>query len=361
MKIMYLLFSFTVGGTEKLVTDICNEMSRQGHKIYLYIVNRYYSDEMLKGLSCDVEVQLQNRIPGQESIIKTMLRIERFVKAKQIEIIHCNSFDSPELLLLTRIIKPKAKIIYTVHDVRQWSRLNKLRSTYRNILCNRIIAISESVKQDIISYGAKASKVSVVYNAIDTTKFRSQKRKRNQDCIRIGNVARIVPYKKGQDILIKAVAKVRKQYPHIICIFAGDADETHQKDFEELKNLAVKLGVENCVKFIGSITDVPRLLRTLDIFILPSRFEGFGISLIEAMAMGIPSIASNLNGPSEIIGDEERGLLFPSEDVDTLAEKIVYAIEHKAETMKTAEIATSYVIEHFDIRNMCKELVRLYE
>lgn len=77
---MYLLFSFTVGGTEKLVTDICNEMSKRGHGVFLYIVNRYYSEDMLKGLNSHVTVKLQNRAPGQENIIKTMRKIERFVK-----------------------------------------------------------------------------------------------------------------------------------------------------------------------------------------------------------------------------------------------------------------------------------------
>lgn len=360
LKIMYLLFSFTVGGTEKLVTDICNEMSRIGHEVYLYIVNHYYSEDMLKGLSDDVKIQLQNRIPGQESIVKTILRIECFVKEQHIEIIHCNSLDSPELLALTRLLQPKIKVVYTIHDVRQWSQLNKLRSVYRNILCQRIIAISESVKQDIIFSGARASKVSVVYNAIDLSKFRPQEGKKHHDYIRIGNVARIVPDKKGQDILIKAVAMVREKYPQICCIFAGDADKSHQKSLEELKDAAIKLGVDDCVKFIGEITDVPEFLRTLDIFVLPSRFEGFGLSLVEAMAMRIPCIASNLNGPAEIIGNEERGLLFPSGDADALAKKLVYAIEHEAEMAKIAEIATNYVTEHFDIRNMCKELVRLY-
>lgn len=367
---MYLLFSFTVGGTEKLVTNICNEMNRQGQKVYLYIVNRYYSEDMLRGLVSGVKIQLQNRKPGHGNIIKVMWKIEQYVRQNQIEVIHCNSFDSPELLIFAKILHPSVRIVYTIHDVQQWNKLNKLRSMYRNLICSQIIAISKSVQHDIVSSGAKDSKVTVVYNAIDLEKFnrRNESQTNNKikglasigdrDVFIIGNVARIMPNKKGQDILINAFAKVKVQYPQIKCIFAGGADVENLKEFEELKLIAAQF--EGCIEFLGTVTDIPCFLKEIDLFVLPSRFEGFGIALIEAMALGIPCIASNLDGPAEIIGKEERGLLFTSEDVNALAEKIVYALEHYDEMLKVAKSAEVYVRNHFDIKNICRQLLSLY-
>lgn len=373
MRIMYLLFSFTVGGTEKLVSDICNEMNRLGHTVFLYIVNQHYSKEMLMNIELNVKIELQNRAVGKESVTKTIRKIEQFVKNNRIEIIHCNSFDSPELLFLTKIFHPTVKVIYTIHDVHQWCNLNRVRSVYRNLICTKIIAISDCVKRDIIKSGARLNKTIVVYNAINLTKFEKraiEKKFTGLTCFEssynkenlfvIGNVARIVPPKKGQDILVNAIAQVKEKYPQIRCIFAGEIPKEQQKELDDLKKLVKELNLKDEVQFAGNITDVPGFLSKLDLFILPSRFEGFGISLIEAMAMGIPCIASALDGPAEIVGKQERGLLFPPGNVDILAQKIEYAIEHYDEMLKAADVATKYVVNNFDIQDMCKQLEIIY-
>lgn len=374
LRIMYLLFSFTVGGTEKLVSDICNEMNRLGHTIFLYIVNQHYSKEMLMNIDLNVKIELQNRVVGKESVTKTIRKIEQFVKNNRIEIIHCNSFDSPELLFLAKIFHPSIKVIYTIHDVHQWHNLNRVRSVYRNLICTKIIAISDCVRRDIIKSGARLNKTIVVYNAINLTKFEERTIEKKftglicfeksssdkENLFVIGNVARIVPRKKGQDILVNAIAQVKEKYPHIRCIFAGEIPKEQQTEFNDLKKLVKELNLKDEIQFAGNVTDIPSFLSKLDLFVLPSRFEGFGISLIEAMAMGIPCIASALDGPAEIIGKQERGLLFPPENVDILAQKIEYAIEHYDEMLKVAGTTTKYVINNFDIQDMCKQLEVIY-
>lgn len=362
MKIMYLLFSFTVGGTEKLIVDTCNEMADQGNDIYLYIVNDYYSEDLLSCVNQKVNIVLQNR--KKESLIKTMFRIHQFIVKEKIDVVHCNSFNSPELLLLTKILCKKIKIVYTVHGLGQYDSLNKCRIIYRNIICDKIIAISESVKKDIIHKGAHEDKIKVVYNAIDTSKFvrcvSDQMHKINKEKIALGNVARIVPEQKGQDILIRAVAILKRKYPEIKVFFAGGIDREHEKDFENLKKLTEELELKNNVVFMGNVSDIPEFLEKIDIFILPSRFEGFGISLIEAMAMGIPCIASNLNGPAEIIGNNEYGFLFENENVKQLADQVVHVIENYEEIKETVEKNTKRIKNKFDIKSMCKELLEIY-
>ena len=370
MKIMYLLFSFTVGGTEKLVSDICNEMICQGQKVYLYIVNDYYSEDMLANLSDKIHVTLQKRKIGNENIFKTMQKIARFVNKERIDVVHCNSFDSPELLLIAKALNPKLKVLYTVHDIGQYCTLNKMRVVYRNIICNNIIAISNSVEIDIISNGAKRTLVNRVYNAIDLSKYlpdfvnnrtaTMNKKAFAMDNVVVGNVARIFPDKKGQDILIRAISKVAQKYPNIKCVFAGAADKEHEKNLVQLKGLVYDLGLNDNVEFLGNVTDIPEFLSTIEIFVLPSRFEGFGISLIEAMAMGVPCIASNIDGPAEIIGDNEHGYLFAGGNVDELAERLVYVIEHYSKEKSRAIQNIDYVTQRFDISIMCDKLLELY-
>lgn len=362
MKIMYLMFSFTMGGTERLVADICNEMTAGGNEVFLYIVNDLYDDSLLGALDKRVSVFLQKRPAGSGGRIDTMRRVAGFIRKHRVEAVHCNSFDTPELLMLHPILFPKTKIIYTIHGMGQYQAVNRLRRWYRNRICDRIVAISDSVKKDIEAYGAAPRKTVTVYNAINVSKFSTDGRKTfDEKHIVIGNVARIKPEEKGQDILIAAVARIKEKNPAIRCYFAGAAGEGQQEALSKLKEQAKRLHVEENIIFLGNVEDIASFLHTLDLFVLPSRSEGFGIALVEAMASGVPCIASNLNGPAEIMGDETYGLLFPCEDAEALAKKLAYAIDNYGECLKKAEKAAVHVRQTYGIDDMCKKLLQIYK
>lgn len=362
MNIVYLLFSFTVGGTEKLVTDICSEMSRSGQHVHLYIVNKHYDKQMLERLPSGVTVTCRNRAVGSGSKWKEMLALFQYCKKYHIDVVHCNSLDAPELLLAAKLFVPKLKVVYTVHGMNQYATLNKLRVLYRNLFCSSIIAISNSVKDDILQQGASARKVSVVYNAIDLSKYPLQNQKKfNQDRIVIGNVARIDSAIKGQDILINAIGRLKDKHT-ITCYFAGAADGGHKDDLYQLKMLAQDAvhGSSSEIVFMGNVDDIPGFLSQIDLFVLPSRYEGFGISLIEAMSMGIPCISSDTNGPREIIGDHERGTLFNVNDAQDLADQLEKIITDYPRYKKQAKTAEVFVRQNYNIENMCAQLGAIY-
>lgn len=358
---MYLLFSFTIGGAEKLVVDLCNEMASKHQEVHLYIVNDYYSNALLKALDKRVHVKLQNRKIGKGEKITTVIRIAKYIIQNEIDVIHCNSLNAPELLLLKPILYRNSRVIFTVHDVGQYGTLSKWKVLIRNILCDSFIAISESVRQDMVEAGANGQKISVVYNAINLSEFQGHNGKMfDRKHVIIGNVARMMPEKKGQDILIEAIEQIQKKYPEIVCEFAGGCDVQHEKAYEMLKRNVVDKNLSRNIVFRGTVIDVPSFLEKIDIFVLPSRFEGFGISLIEAMSMGIPCIASDLDGPAEIIGDNDWGELFPVGDVNALAFKIDYIIEHYDEYQERQAGIKKYVHERFDICRMSDCLLKIY-
>ena len=98
MRIMYLLYSFTIGGTEKLISDICNQISKE-NDVYLFIVNDHYDEEMLSMVSSNVCVTLYGRKKGANNKLSIMIDIYRFCKTKNIDVIHCNALNTPELLI----------------------------------------------------------------------------------------------------------------------------------------------------------------------------------------------------------------------------------------------------------------------
>lgn len=361
MKIMYIVYSFTTGGTEKLLTDICNEMVKKSNDVFLYVVNNHYTQDMLSLVNKNVHIELENREIGDKNILKTMKNISKFIKKNDIEIVHCNSLNSPELLLISKIFNPKIKIFYTIHGMNQYKQLSKIRKIYRNLICNNIIAISNCVKKDIVDNGASFTKTITIYNALETNKFTVPTLKEfNKKEPILGNVARIMPEVKGQDVLISAISKLKNNYPSIKCYFAGATSESDGKSFIELKKQVKQRKLEENVFFVGNVKDVTSFLNKIDIFVLPSRFEGFGLSLVEAMCMGVPIIASNIDGPSEIIKNEGYGKLFKSEDSNELALKIKDIIENYGTEKKIALKNVEKVRNKYNIVTMCDELQNIY-
>lgn len=360
MNILYLLFSFTTGGTERLVTDICNQMVIRQHTVHLYIVNDLYDESMLSGLDGKVQVHLQKRAPGSGKL-KTLLAVARYIRKHRIQVVHCNSFDAPELLLLKPLYFPRTRVLHTIHDVGQYSSLGKLKCLYRNLLCHRLIVISQAVKQDLISHGADAKKVTTVYNAIDLTRFTPSAEDTGNAVPVIGNVARIMPEKKGQDLLVGAMALLRDEFPDLQCRFAGAADAAHEQAFMQLQQQVQKLALDDRVHFLGNVTDVPGFLRQLDVFVLPSRWEGFGISLVEAMAMGIPCVASRLDGPAEVLEDGALGTLFAPNDAQSLADALKQVLRELPACKSAARAKMHQVRQTYDITVMCDRLETLME
>lgn len=355
MNILYLMFSFTTGGAERLVADICNEMAKREHRVHLYIVNNLYDESMLAALNPEVRVHLQNRTAGGAEKLKTLLAVARYIREKKIDVVHCNAFSAPDLLYLKPFLFPKTRIVHTVHDIGQYGTLGRIKCVLRNLLCYRIIAISECVRKDIITNGGAHDKVRTIYNAIDLDRFQPCQ-KINDDTIHIGNVARIMPEKKGQDVLLQAMAVLYPKYPQLRCTFAGDADTEHQRAFAGLKKSVRDFGLEECVTFLGNVEDVPSFLATLDLFVLPSRFEGFGISLVEAMAMGIPCVASRLDGPAEVLNDGQYGVMFEPGNSADLADKLESTIKDLSSFKERSAKTVSYVKEKYDITCMCDQL-----
>ncbi|MCP4976876.1 MAG: glycosyltransferase family 4 protein, partial [Maribacter sp.] len=305
-------------GKERLLVDVCKVNDYKSNPLTVIIINDVVDDALLstlKGTGARV-IELKRKPRGQK--FKFILLIRSILKRFKPHVIHMHEDLSLFFGLIGSIGMHNRKI-FTLHEVNFYSCSLKDRiSKFLAIkLIDRYIAIASSVKTNFdTSVHTNRGKVIVVHNGISLEKFkRAESLSRLDDII---CVARLYHKHKGQDLLIRALAILRNEGRNCYCRFVGEGSSR-----KYLEKMVEEYELTNSIEFLGNKDDIPELLCNSGIFILPSRYEGFGVSIIEAMSIGIPVIASNIDGPKEIITHGENGLLFESNNARDLVEKIV--------------------------------------
>ncbi|WWZ58949.1 glycosyltransferase [Butyrivibrio fibrisolvens] len=371
---MFEIFSFNVGGIERLIVDMSNSLIQKGHKVWLCVINDDKTKSMMDALNPEVTVLELKRPVGNRNDFKYMRRLAKYVRKNHIDVIHCHGINCVIFSGLCKIGIHRSVIINTVHDSGNYPKYSNLKVWLGNLFLDKTIAISDSVKAEILTRNVSADKVITIHNAIDTERFHYAERQtafnteiKNSPIIsskiEILNVARFYPDKKGQDLLVYAIEKLIPKIPNIHVTFAGDIFKGQQESYDKLQKYIQDKDLTEHFTFLGNVDDVPTLLTNSDIFVLPSRYEGFGISLIEALATGMPSVAADLEGPAEIMnatdkGDLKLGLLFKPEDADDLASKLEQLIENY-ESYNQRSIS-EYIVNKYNIDTMIDTHISVY-
>lgn len=214
-----------------------------------------------------------------------------------------------------------------------------------------IIAVSERVKTCFKSHKASL-RVTTIYNGIDTNIYDPERVYSsikeefgiNKDCLIIGNIASMDKLK-GQIYLLKAMERLKIEgFDNILCIMCGTGEEE-----TNLKKFVYKSGLVNNVLFFGFRNDIPRVLKIIDIMAITSFAESLSISAIEAMAMKVPVIATNVGGLPEVIDDGKTGILIPPGNVDALCEAIKYLIKNPEIRFQMGQNGRARVLGRFTI------------
>lgn len=357
MNILNVLYNFCAGGVERLAIDVSNQMAEMGHNAHLCVISENYSDELLKGISCSVHIHMLKK--GKYRKVNYVAQMIKLIDSYNIEVMHVHQGILMSFFTVIKVLRPKIKIYYTSHDTFIFSELSKKNQKAAALICNKIIAISDAVANDIIGQGIRKNKVCRVYNGINFSRFPLCKERTSvSKAIGLVNVARFYPAKKGQDVLIRAAAILHRRGYNVKVRFAGGEVSESKGEIERMKTLSLEFGISSQIDFLGNIDDVPEFLKTADVFCIPSRYEGFGISAVEAMATGLPCVASNIIGLNEVVNDNCLGRLFESENEEDLANQLEYVITHLKEY--DAKIISDNVRRRFSITHMCEELLEVY-
>ena len=195
------------------------------------------------------------------------------------------------------------------------------------ILSDTILTISDGTKERFNRRLVEKfdDKITTLYTGINANSFNLSCQDKNnmesRECLTIVEVASIHP-RKGQDILIDAIGHISDELPDYNLILVGSVAEDHEQYGSELINLAKELGIREDVTFLGWTDDVEEVLSRADIFVLPSWSEGLPRSILEASAMGVPTIATPAGGTDELVSDGETGIIVPFGDSQALSSAI---------------------------------------
>jgi len=168
-------------------------------------------------------------------------------------------------------------------------------------------------------------------------------------------VGRLDHWAKGHKELLEAMAGLKERYPVQALIVGGGRRE------DEIKVLAAGLGLAAQAHFLGQRQDVPDLLQAMDIFVLPSYSEGVSLALLEAMAAGLPVIATAVGGTPEVVTDGVTGLLIPPRDAAALAGALERLLGDPAGARQLGENARRHVREHFSLERLGREINEIYQ
>ncbi len=312
MKIAHCLFTFETGGAQVLSVDLLNEMCID-NEVSLIIINNKWNDKLLKRLDKRVAIFYIGRKEGNKNPLP-IIRFNLLLLRLKPDVIHCHE---PKM---AKIIKTgKSKLLQTIHDVGI--------PTDNYDLYDVSVAISDAVYSDVISRYNK-DRVDKIYNGVAFELFNRRQHylTNKNEPLRLVQLSRLVYEKKGQDILLKALhGIVNKFNMHGFTVdFIGGGESQSY-----LEEMVIELGLQQYVNFIGERSRdwLFENLSSYHILIQPSRYEGFGLTILEGFAAGLPVLTSNIDGPAEIISRAPAGFLFKNGDAADCAEKLARMFE----------------------------------
>jgi len=233
------------------------------------------------------------------------------------------------------------------------------------LITDRIVTLTERGSDEHVRLGiAPREKFVAIPSGIILSAFRSvrsdpaMKRKElglPADGPIIGTVGRLVPIK-GHEWLLKAAPLVLAECPNATFVFLGDGLLLGQ-----LQQVAAERGLTAQVRFLGARTDVPECLATFELFVFPSINEGMGRALVEAMAMGIPAVATRVGGIPDVVGEGVTGLLVPPEDEHAIAHAVLALLRDPEKRQAYGHAARRRIDERFDAAKMVADIERLYD
>jgi glycosyltransferase involved in cell wall biosynthesis len=354
-------FSRALGGGERIALKLAALLPKYGYRASILTFYVDSESTYLKSFPCPVYLLPLRRVYDMNAL-RAAFELKRFLKEKQVQVVQ--TFFETSDLWAGFVAKAMAgtKLIWCRRDM-GILRGRKHRIAYRIMASlgvpDTVFAVSEQVRQHCIRVDRVApARVLTVYNGLDLAGWDTTARPARASgrflVSTVGNIRRV----KGHDIFIRAAATVTQKFPNVSFSIAGEVLEPDY--FNELKELVRELKLTGNVRFDSGVTNLQEYLSAADIFVLPSRSEGFSNAIIEAMAASLPVVATNVGGNAEAVEDGVSGFIVPPEDIAALSDAILRMLSNPAKAEEMGASGRERVKDNFTIDAMVHQITNVY-
>lgn len=367
--IAHVIYRLDVGGLENGLVNIINGLPEGKFRHVIICLTDY--TEYYKKIRPQVELVSLNKKKGHDmglywKLFKTLRRL-------QPAIIHTRNLGTLEMQVPAWL----AGIKHRIHSLHGWdsSIEHAIKSRYLmiykfiNPLIQRYIPLSIELEQFLFqTVGVASHKIRKICNGVDTKKFTPEVRESNNllppsflpdTSLLIGTVGRFEAVK-DQLLLIDAFIELLNRTPEYKestrLVLVGDGSMR-----EQIEARIVEAGIEPLVWLAGSRNDVPELLGTFDVFVLPSKAEGISNTLLEAMASGLPVVATNVGGNAQLVIDGETGFITPKENCAELVDKLQVYLSSPELLKQHGHAARERAEKQFSLQHMIKQYEQVYD
>lgn len=370
LSILLLGTQMATGGAQKVLLDQAHWFHQRGHKV---VVAFFYDKENLLAkwqAGSDFPIidlkAFQNGGGGIVNgllIVKGLFSLWRLLRREKCDVIETFTHDSNMLALPVAWLAGVPVRIATHHGViENFPRWRERIHTWQvnHGIAQLLVAVSSRIKQQAILEGVNDDRITVIKNGIAPLSFegvnksglRKEAGLKDDDLFAV-SVGRLV-YQKAHSILIQAMPSILKEYPNLKLGICGDGVLR-----SELEAQILRLELSDSVRLLGIRDNVSSFLAVADVFVLPSRWEGLPIALLEAMSAGLPVVATKVEGVDEVVKDGEHGLLVSVDDAEELANAILQLLKDKQLRLKMGAAAKAHVLEHYTENIMCEKYFQL--
>lgn len=365
-NVLHLINYLGSGGSEIYIYTLARKLHNKKCNFYIAYSEEGKGLKLLEDLGIKT-IKFQMDGPFDLNAAK---ELKRLCKELSIDVIHTHFLRENYISILSKFLGNKVRVINTRHMLFENSKSVIITNKFFTKFNEYLIAVSSSVKDQLIDHeGINKNKVKLIYTGIDLEEWNKSiplsfrdEFNISKDEILITTVARFSK-EKGHDFLIDSIKHFKDyikmqnlEFPFKF-VLVGEGEL-----FDDIIDEAKSLHISDDIIFTGYRRDIENILKSSDIFVLPSNNEAFGLSILEAMAAGLPVITTDSGGTREIINEKlDNGILIEYGDKQKLAEGLVSLI--KDEKLKKQYILNGYkaLREHFNLEKTIEETYNLYK
>lgn len=360
LNILQVCSAREVGGGERHLVDLTKSLAARGHSVYVALIPNSPLISELSFLPTQqiLEVPLRNSMD-----LSSAMHLARLTREHPVDIIHAHVARDYPLTAFASARAGNIPYVLTRHV------LFPLKSVQRLILrrASRIIAVSQAVAATLEGQGIfDSDKIVTIPNGInierfaETAKHRTRPLDHDNDATKliVGMVGHLAPIK-GQRDYVRAAAIVAAERLDVDFVIVGEDKARTGEHRSAIESLIAELKLKKRIQLLGWLDDVRGVLGSLDLFVSPSRAEPFGLVIVEAMASGVPVVATMSEGAREIIEDGVTGRLVPLEDPDALAKAVKELLADPSERQRLSVNALNKV-QLYSLGRMVDATEQLY-